>query len=254
MVGRDEGGTETDKNIKSRKIFWWWVCRQSAVRPVVIVISIRTYWRPWQSWSRCPRGRGCLRRWRGRCTAPRPTWRPPPAPADSRTQARRRNSEKNVSDKLYRKLIKHKPNWTQGKISPEIWRKWTDLSWRPQIRRWGTAMGCQLTRHKTHHIWFEVWRDDRWLDLPWCWLRESSPTRRCRQPRHSGLRCSWRSLAPRETILCWNLFMSNDFGKCRMFYLPKLPEHFLFFKNIRCWILHLECKREWDFSAIVWSL
>ena len=29
---------------------------------------------------------------------------------------------------------------------------------------------------------------------------------------------------------------------------------FLFFKNIRCWILHLECKREWDFSAIVWSL
>lgn len=125
------------------------------------VFSIRTYWRPWQSWSRCPQGRGCLRRWRGRCRGPRPTWRPPPAPAGSRTQARRRNSEKNVSDKLYRKLIKHKPNWTQGKISPEIWRKWTDLSWRPKIRRWGTAMGCQLTRHKTHHIWFEVWRDDR---------------------------------------------------------------------------------------------
>ena len=40
------------------------------------------------------------------------------------------------------------------------------------------------------------------------------------------------------------IFMSNDFGKCKMFYLPKadVPEHFLFFKNIRCWILHLVCK------------
>ena len=47
--------------------------------------------------------------------------------------------------------------------------------------------------------------------------------------------------------------MSNDFGKCKMFYLAKadVPEHFLFFKNIRCWILHLVVKEEWDFSAIV---
>ena len=30
---------------------------------------------------------------------------------------------RNESDKLYRKLIKHKPNWTQGEWEPEIWRK-----------------------------------------------------------------------------------------------------------------------------------
>ena len=117
----------------------------------------RTYWRPWPSWSRCPRGRGCLRRWRGRCTAPRPTWRLPPAPADSRTRARRRNSE--TSNKLYRKLIKHKPNWSRGEMEPEIWDiekiSWFVLAWRPKIPRWGLTLVCQLTRHKTHF----------WLDL-----------------------------------------------------------------------------------------
>ena len=129
--GRPRRGRNWDRKILYRKKYFH-ECRLSAVFHVDPddnhKVRIRTYWRPWLSWSRCPRGRGCLRQWRGRCTTPRPTWRPPPAPAGSRTLARRRNSAaRNESDKLYRRPIKHKPNWSRGGNGTRDMRYWENI-------------------------------------------------------------------------------------------------------------------------------